>query len=179
MLPSLEQEAWLYDIPLVIRQGKSPLLYPSGRFFSRLKEVYEESFSLESMKALLLDIGFPWRDLETPRKLIAVAVDRAVVQGSVWGSDQWTEQLRNTSLIAWYKAFKESVAGICTSKDIEELRKKLNHFQDTYFIDTQWSGTQGEDVYSFCLDAMENIKASMASVAIASYPSVFSFFLDY
>ncbi len=179
MLPSLEQEAWLYDIPLVIRQGKSPLLYPSGRFFSRLKEVYEESFSLESMKALLLDIGFPWKDLETQRKLLAVAVDRAVVQGSIWGSDQWTEQLHVTSLIAWYKEFKESVVGICTSKDIEELRKKLNHFQDTYFIETQWTGTEGEDVYSFCLDAMESIKVSMASVSIDSYPSVFSFFLDY
>lgn len=179
MLPSLEQEAWLYDIPLVIRQGKSPLFYPSGRFFSRLKEVYEESFSLDSMKALLLDIGFPWKDLEKQRKLLAVAVDRAVVQGSVWGSDQWTQQLHNTSLIAWYKAFKESVVGICTSKDIEELRKKLNHFQDTYFIETQWTGTEGEDVYSFCLDAMESIKVSMASVAIGSYPSVFSFFLDH
>ncbi len=179
MLPSLEQEAWLYDIPLVLRQGKSPLLYPSGRFFSRLKEVYEERFSLESMKSLLLDIGFPWRDLETQRKILAVAVDRAVSQGSLWGSDQWTEQLRNTSLIAWYKDFKESVVGICTSKNIEELRKKLNHFQDTYFIDTQWTGTQGEDVYSFCLDTMENIKAAMVSVSIDSYPSVFSLFLEF
>lgn len=179
MLPTLEQEAWMYDIPLVIRQGKSPLLYPSGRFFSHLKDVYDERFSLESMKALLLDIGFPWSDLDTQRKLIATAVDRAVVQGSLWGSDQWTEQLRNTSLITWYKAFKESVVGICTSKNIEELRKKINHFQDTYFIDTQWTGTQGEDVYSFCLDAMESLKAAMASVSIVSYPSVFSFFLEF
>ena len=179
MLPALEQEAWMYDIPLVLRQGKSPLLYPSGRFFSRLKEVYEERFSLEGMKALLLDIGFPWSDLETQRKLLATAVDRAVVQGSLWGSDQWTEQLRNTALITWYKAFKESVVGLCTSKNIDELRKKLNHFQDTYFIDTQWTGTQGEDVYSFCLDAMESIKGAMEAVAIVSYPSVFSFFLEY
>ncbi len=179
MLPSLEQEGWLYDIPLVIRQGKSPLLYPSGRFFSRLKEVYEERFSLESMKALLLDIGFPWKDLETQRALLALAVDRAVVQGSLWGSDQWTEQLRNTSMTAWYKAFKDSVVGICTAKDIEELRKKLNHFQDTYFIETQWTGTQGEDVYSFCLDAMESIKGAMTSTAMGSHPSVFSFFLDF
>ena len=179
MLPSLEQEAWLYDIPLVVRQGKSPLLYPSGRFFSRLKEVYEERFSLESMKALLLDVGFPWRDIETQRTLLAVAVDKAVVQGSLWGSDQWTEQLRNTVLITWYKDFKESIVGICSSKSIDELRKKLNHFQDTYFIDTQWTGTQGEDVYSFCLDAMESIKAAMVSVSIDFHPSVFSFFLEY
>ncbi|HKM06184.1 MAG TPA: PD-(D/E)XK nuclease family protein [Sphaerochaeta sp.] len=179
MLPSLEQEAWLYDIPLVLRQGRSPLLYPSGRFFSRLKEVYEERFSLESMKALLLDIGFPWRDLPTQRRLLETAVDRAVVQGSLWGSDQWTEQLRNTSLITWYKSFKDSVVGMCTAKNIEELRKKLNHFQDTYFIDTQWTGTQGEDVYSFCLDAMESIKAAMASLSLISYPSIFSFFLEF
>ncbi|MFA6680615.1 MAG: PD-(D/E)XK nuclease family protein [Sphaerochaeta sp.] len=179
MLPALEQEAWLYDIPLVLRQGKSPLLYPSGRFFSRLKGVYEESFSLESMKALLLDIGFPWRDLKTQRKLLAAAVDRAVVQGSLWGSDQWTEQLRDFELIAFYRDFKESVVGICKASDIEELRKKLNHFQDTYFIETQWKGTQGEDVYSFCLDAMENIKAAMAAVSIDSHSSLFSFFLDF
>lgn len=179
MLGLLEQQAWLYDIPLVIRQGKSPLLYPSGRFLSRLKEVYDERFSLESMKALLLDIGFPWKEQDKQRKLLAVAVDRAVVQGSLWGSDQWVEQLHNGPLVQWYRQFKESIVGLCTAKTIEELRKKLNHFQDTYFIETQWEGTSGEDVYSFCLDAMESIKAAMAAASIPSQPAIFSFLLDY
>lgn len=179
MLPTLEEEAWLYDIPLVIRQGKSPLLYPSGRFFSRLKEVYEESFSLASMKSLLLDRGFPWKDLAGQRSLIASAVDRAVVQGSLWGSDQWIEQLRKPSLVQWYTSFKDSVLGICTAQNIEELRKAINHFQDTYFVPTQWKDTEGEEVYSFCLDALEDIEAAMQSAGMTTYPSVFTFFLEH
>ncbi|WP_320129504.1 PD-(D/E)XK nuclease family protein [uncultured Sphaerochaeta sp.] len=178
MLPSLEQEAWLYDIPLSVSEGKSPLLYPSGRFLSRLKTVDDETFSLESMKALLLDTGFPWRDLTTQRNLIASAVKSAVVQGSLRGADQWQEQIQDFSLIKWYKDFKRSVHDLCASSDIDELRRKLNHFQDTYFIDSQWTGTEGEDVYSFCLDAMENIKTAMKGCEVKSYPGIFTFLLN-
>jgi CRISPR/Cas system-associated exonuclease Cas4 (RecB family) len=179
MLPSLEQEAWLYDVPLAISEGKSPLLYPSGRFLSRLKAVYDETFSLESMKSLLLDTGFPWKTLEKQRRLIASAVKYAVVQGALQGPDQWQEQIKDPGLVSWYKNFKNSVKDLCTSSDIEGLRRKLNHFQDTYFIETQWEGTEGEDVYSFCLDAMENIKGAMKGCNMASYPRVFSFLLQY
>jgi CRISPR/Cas system-associated exonuclease Cas4 (RecB family) len=179
MLPVLEQEAWLYDVPLAVSEGKSPLLYPSGRFLSRLKAVYDESFSLESMKSLLLDTGFPWKTMDKQRRLIASAVKYAVVQGSLQGSDQWQEQIKDSGLVSWYRDFKGSVRDICTSSDIEGLRRKLNHFQDTYFIETQWKGTDGEDVYSFCLDAMESIKGAMKGCEMTTYPGVFSFLLDY
>ena len=179
MLPLLAEEAYLYAVPLSIREGKSPLLYPSGRFLSRLKEVYDEHFSLESMKSLLLDTGFPWREASLQRRLLARAVDQAIVLGSLGGDDQWTEQLKDSELRGWYKAFRNSVVDICTVGDIETLRKKLNHFQDTYFIDTQWVGTEGEDVYSFCLDAMENIKSAMKTCNFTSQANIFSFLLEY
>ena len=179
MIPALEQEAWLYDVPLAVSQGKSPLLYPSGRFLSRLKAVYDETFSLESMKSLLLDTGFPWKTLEKQRRLIASAVKYAVVQGSLQGPDQWQEQIKDPGLVSWYKEFKNSVRDICTSSDIAGLRRKLNHFQDTYFLESQWKGTEGEDVYSFCLDAMESIKGAMKSCEMTAYAGIFSFLLDY
>lgn len=179
MLSVLAEEASLYDVPLSIREGKSPLLYPSGRFLSRLKDVYDEHFSLDSMKSLLLDTGFPWRDAPLQRRLLARAVDQAIVQGSLGGDDQWTEQLKDSALRVWYKAFRSSVVDLCTVGDIESLRKKLNHFQDTYFIDTQWNGTDGEDVYSFCLDAMENIKSAMLTCNFTSQANIFGFLLEY
>ncbi|NCC65809.1 MAG: hypothetical protein EOM15_14265, partial [Spirochaetia bacterium] len=59
MVPSLSQQAKLYGIPLSVREGKSPLSYSSGRFFSLLKDVYDDLFSLESLKSLLLDLAIP------------------------------------------------------------------------------------------------------------------------
>jgi CRISPR/Cas system-associated exonuclease Cas4 (RecB family) len=179
MLPYLEQEAWLYDVPLSVVEGKSPLLYPSGRFLSRLKAVYDEQFSLESMKALLLDTGFPWRHIDRHRDLVSSAVKYSVLGGSRYQTDQWEKQIRDRASVNWYRDFKQSVVALCQASDIDDLRRKLNHFQDTYFVETQWNGTAGEDVYAFCLNAMEAIKNGMERSAIDTYPGLFSFFLSY
>ncbi len=179
MMPALREEASLYGIPLSIREGKSALEYSSGRFLSLLQALYTEQFSLETMKSLLLDPSIPWADPALHRELLREAVDQSIIRGSLYGSDQYKSMLKNPKLKDWYEHFKQSVIGILQSTDIEGLQKTLNHFQDTYFVESQWVGTPGEDVYAFCLGAMQQIKDSMKQCSMDSYPSIFSFLLSY
>ncbi len=176
-LDVLHEEALLYGIPLTIREGKSVLSYSSGRFLSLLQEVYDEQFSLESLKSLLLDPGIPWAEGEKHRRFIKRAVQQSVMHGSLHGDDQYSSLLRDKELQRWYESLKQSIVAIVRSQDIEDLRRKINHFQDTYFIPTQWVGTPGEDVYAFCLDAMVQVGDAMEKTGIISYPGIFSFLL--
>lgn len=179
LLPILQEEAVLYDIPLVIREGKLTLEYPSGRFLKRIQEVYDDQFSLESLKSLLLDPGIPYKDRDLHHRFLHRAVDKSIVHGSLKQRDQFTEMLADRDLRSWYRSLKQSIIDIVTASDIEMLRRKLNHFQDTYFTAEQWVGTEDEDVYSFCLDAIDHIKQAMQRCSIASYPHVFSYLLSY
>ena len=179
LLPVLQEEAALYDIPLVIREGRQALQYPSGRFLSGLQEVYDDQFSLESLKSLLLDPGIPYKDQALHHRFLARAIDKSIVHGSLKMKDQFTEMLKDSELRSWYRSLKQSIVDIVTASDIEMLRRKLNHFQDTYFRAEQWRGTEDEDVYSFCLDAIDHIKAAMEKCSLSTYPNIFSYLLSY
>lgn len=175
----VEQAAWLYGVPLAVREGKDPNQYPSGRFLSRLYEVYQDQFSLESMKSLLLDIGIPWRDADKHRKLLAAAVKASILQGSLDARDPWLIQLKDFELKSWYKKFKQSVVGLCQAQDMEDLRRKLNSFQDDFLVDAQWKGTEGEDVYSFCLATLEKLSGALGDCSIGRLEGLYSFYLEY
>ncbi|MGE4584499.1 MAG: PD-(D/E)XK nuclease family protein [Sphaerochaeta sp.] len=179
LLPVLEEEARLYDVPLVVREGKSALAYSSGRFLSLLQEVYVQQFSLESLKSLLLDPSIPYLDRDFHLRFIRKAVDRSILQGSLQQADQFTDRLADPALVDWYRRFKLSILDIIASTQVDELRRKLNHFQDTYFISTQWVGVQGEDVYAFCLDSLDQIEKALQQVDRRSYPQLYSFWLSY
>ncbi len=177
LLPPLGEEAAHYDIPLSIREGASPLIYPGGRFLLRLSEVYDDSFSLESLKSLLLDPSVPWRDAEIAHRFIRRAIDKSIFEGAVHTGDQFIDRLHHTELVNWYRGFKESIVGIVEAVNAPALRRALNHFQDAYFIEEQWRGSAGEDVYSFCLDAIAEIEEALAAAHTTSYGRLFGWLI--
>ncbi|MDX9916342.1 MAG: PD-(D/E)XK nuclease family protein [Sphaerochaeta sp.] len=177
LVPILSEEAAHYDIPLSIREGGSPLDYPGGRFLLRLSEVYDDSFSLESLKSLLLDPSVPWLDTQVAHRFIRRAIDKSIFEGSIHQSDQFIDRLHEGELVSWYRAFKESIVAVVEATNVPELRRKLNHFQDTYFIETQWRGSAGEEVYSFCLDAIAEIERAMGRTNTTAYTRLFSWLI--
>ena len=179
MNPILLQEAKLYDIPLTIREGKSALHYSSGRFFSLLKNVYDEQFSLESLKSLFLDLAIPFKDRALLHLFLKAAVRASIMQGSLDANDRFIQNLKDPSLVSWYRRFKRSVIEIVTSEDLEELRRKLNHFQDTYFTEQQWVGSEGEAVYAFCMDALDDIKDAIHLCGLHRYSGLYSFYISH
>ncbi|MDY4610935.1 MAG: PD-(D/E)XK nuclease family protein [Sphaerochaetaceae bacterium] len=204
-LDILQEEARLHEVPVRIVQGLSPLQYPAGRFFSSLKRVYDEQASLDSMKSLLLDPCYPWRDLPLHRRLIAKAVELRIDHGNMRnfkGGDQWHARLRrgDVGLADWYDSFKENVRDICTSSTIQMLRRQLNQFQDRFFVDEQWERilepivedepqndlaaaasprtNPDADVYSFCMKRIDQLDDALATGGFTDRPGLFGMFLN-
>ncbi|NCC66032.1 MAG: hypothetical protein EOM15_15435, partial [Spirochaetia bacterium] len=144
-----------------------------------LKDVYDDLFSLESLKSLLLDLAIPFKDRDLHHAFLKAAVRASVMQGSLDAEDQYTRNIKNSSLVNYYRRFKRSVIEIVTSRDLEELRRKLNHFQDMYFTQEQWVGTEGEAVYAFCMDALDDIKEALLLCDLSRYTGLYSFYLAY
>ncbi len=174
-------------IPLRVASGKSPLSYAAGRFFSAIKAVYDEQVSLASMKRLLLDPTFPWKDPQQLRELVSTAVDLRIERGSFTGSDQWAVRLgkRNAELAQLYHDLKETVRNICTSTNGTLLRAQIRQFQDRFFTDAQWNTTEADDparqlsadVYSFCLQQVEELDSSLKTAGFSTYEGLYSMFL--
>lgn len=193
----LQEEAKLREIPIRIVQGLSPLQYPAGRFFRALKRVYDEQASLDSMKALLLDPCYPWRDLPLHRRLIAKAIELRIDHGDLRnfkGNDQWSSRLYriDTDLSQWYDSLKKNIRNICTVSTIEMLREQLNQFQDTFFCDEQWNHpletvsdspysariNPDADVYSFCMKRIDLLSDALTTGGFSECQGLFGIFLS-
>lgn len=181
MLPCLESLAPLYDVPLSFRFGKSPLSHPAGRFFKCLQDIYVNEFNLGDMKAFLLDIALPWSDTQTnlAHRFVQEAVRRSIDQGSLGRDDPWLLGLRNRELMDWYAEFKNFIIAINTTDTVDGLLERLHAFQDHYFLSGGWLGFPGEEVYTFCMDALEKMRVSMELCSVTRHISVLSLFITY
>lgn len=76
--PYLEREAYLLDVPLMFMCGQSALGYPGGRILTLLKEIYDSSYDIESLKKLLLTPSLPLRDVEGCRRFILNSIEMGI-----------------------------------------------------------------------------------------------------
>jgi RecB family exonuclease len=190
--PYILHEASIRDIPLQFVEGVSPLDYPAGRFLNRLREVSEHDFSLSSMKELLLDPSYPWKNLPLHRKLIARAVKLKIERGSQGskGKDDWEHKLSLMSsdrdLFSWYRRFKQAIIVLMTADTAQTIRTLLFSFQDDHFVRERWkykglapeSQLEGEQVFSFCLDQLNALGRAMETGAFKSTKGLFSVYLQ-
>ncbi|MFA6845260.1 MAG: PD-(D/E)XK nuclease family protein [Sphaerochaetaceae bacterium] len=182
MVERLRDEAVLYDVPLILRFGQNPFSHCAGRFFNLLSVVYSQQFSLDSMKALLLERGIPWKDSALQSRLIASAVDLFIDQGSLSldKRDAWQRNLwKDTEAEAWYTSFKRLVIQLNTTSTIAELQKVFHAFQRSFLAENLWVGFEGEDLYRFCLHKLDELDDCLKSAGIDSYPKVYSLFLSF
>lgn len=190
LMAHLREEAHLHDLPLRILQGFSPLEHPAGRFFTRLKAVYDSSFSLQAMKDLLLDIGIPWRDITLQRGLLARAIELRVEEGDVHSPsrDAWLRRLPGSapegsvSLRSWYEKFRATVVSVMDAETSYELRARLSYFQQEFFCDERWEAAataEATAVYTFCMENLEKVAQALQTAGIARYPGLFSLFLSH
>ncbi len=134
--PYLLQEFLLYNIPVRLRNGKSLSAYPGGRLFSLIKDCYVENFSFESMKNLILDPVFPWKNNEIAEELINFGIQNNCLF-SYDGLDIWLEAFKNayTEELSkdYYKALKDSITKIANADTFDFLSMHYNRFRETFF----------------------------------------------
>jgi RecB family exonuclease len=179
LVPVVEEEARRWGIPLSVREGRNPLQYPGGKFFTHLQRIYEERCSLESLKSLLLDPSIPFDEKQPIHRFLARAVRQSIFDGSLHGEDHYTQRLGDTSLVQWYTSLRNLIVGICEAKTPNALRRALNAFQQHLFIETQWKGRSGEEVYSYCLDTIAEVEQALEASRIESHDRLFSLLLSH
>ena len=149
--PLMVEQAALRGIPLRWRSGRNLSEYPSARFFRDLYEVYHQDYSLTSMKRLLLQLHYPWKDRGMGRRLIAAGIacschknyreqrgSRHVVH------DVWEERLsrlpadRGLDILRHYRSLKVTIDGICTASSFSDLYDRMNQFRNVHLVPDAW-----------------------------------------
>ncbi|NLZ76826.1 MAG: hypothetical protein GX911_02530, partial [Spirochaetales bacterium] len=137
LLATLEDEAFFYGIPLSVRQGRSPLEYPAGRFFTLLDEVHGDHFSLRSLKNLLLEPAIPWKEKERIRKFVRLDLGDSILYGSKDRPDYFESRLRDLSLRRSYSTFRDSLSAIVRATSVADLVRSLSFFRDAFWEESE------------------------------------------
>lgn len=144
-LPYLHDLAGRRHVPLAPRHGKVLTDYPGGRLFSLLSELAATDFSLDAVKAFLLNRALPLRDRGAARALVRIGVDAGVVRRTVSvGRDEWERALRAklahaiashgdesadgalvNRALSLYRELAARVPAVTGAGSFEELRREL------------------------------------------------------
>ena len=186
--PYLKHEAALRNIPLSIVERVSPIAYPPGRFLQLIQAAYTHSFSLSSMKALLLDPQIPWKDPATHRALIKRGIELHIIQGSQnFGIDDWSRKLSQAhelEIELWYKDFKSKVLALVQAKSITGLLAALFNLQELLLEKNSWrQETLATDlnasIYAYCIEFFTSVGQAMTTCGIAEAKGLFAFVLQF
>ena len=178
----LLHEATTMGVRLAVIGGRPPVQFSSGKFLLRLQSCVRHSFSIDSMKALLLDSGLPWRQLDLNRSLITRAIELNIVFGSVRRpiEDQWEMKLstysKDKDLLNYYRLIKDRLTALDKASTYQELSKALQSILNELLVKDQWPELEA-DVLAFCIDRLEDVKRAMSVCAIEHVNGLFGFYL--
>ena len=86
----IRESAQQYGIPVTFRYGRPLASYRESRIFSLLSACGGGDFSLQSVRALLLDGLVPWKEAETAAAVVRLGIAHRCIQGR----ELWMERLR-------------------------------------------------------------------------------------
>ncbi|GAH75853.1 unnamed protein product, partial [marine sediment metagenome] len=138
--------------------------------FKQIAECVETDFSLESLKALLLNQAVPWKDRRSAGDLIRLGIDFKIL-GNLHGGngqDQWQEALGKAercraypelslkALTALYRGLKAQVGRIFRADDFRQLKDSLNTFAGRFLDTSSWAEEQLK-IYQFALKTLDEL----------------------
>ena len=146
-LERLIQTFKLYDIPTNLRQGRSLTEYPGGRIFTSLSACSSAKWSFQSLKNLLLDKAFPWKDTDLITALMEFGIKYRCKSGYTekWREvDVWEKTFdrhikRDFAGIPVYKisnfysGLKNDILSLVQSVHFSELARQWQEFETRYF----------------------------------------------
>ncbi len=182
LLPYLSQEAFLHDIPIRLVTGSSPLESSSGKFFSLLKNIYESSYSLDSLKAFFLDPSMPFSDPVVLRHFIYRAVEDAITSAPDPGNDRYMkipEELGGKL----YGSFRKILDSLMREIRPDRVIPLLRSLSSLLFIPEEFSLSEEDaGVYSFAMNELSLFLESARMVSSAGYNAsvpLFPLFIEY
>ncbi|HEB10971.1 MAG TPA: PD-(D/E)XK nuclease family protein, partial [Spirochaetales bacterium] len=187
----------LHEVPLQIHQSKPLLRYPQARLFSDMKSCIDSGFSIESLKALLLNRAVPWKKEELNRKLIRFAVYYRIFRNYSTPSvkiDLWQENIKKAlassepqggfepeeieEIDGYFKRLKNNLEAIAESRNFTELKKKLSSFSGS-FLSTADFNEDELKVFKFSLKALNELIIASARCNSRRVSSPFAIWVAY
>jgi hypothetical protein len=157
------------NIPVARRSGKALSKYPAGLLFSALAACHSESFSFDSLSALLLNAHLPWKDTEAINQLIDFGIQNNCIcswregetdfEGSSLAIDVWLDAFASTAggrekrAEDFYRILKQDITNINKSKTFDEIRKNYFQFRN-HFFDMDTCGEESDLVLSRCISEL-------------------------
>lgn len=175
----LAHQARLRGIPLRFRSGRPLTDYPVSRLFRDIEQVVRENFSLKSMRRLLLNRAYPWRDRSLNLRLIQAGVKASCLKNYVTRSgvtiDLWSDRLKRLDdgeLLDHYRLVKESCIALVKADDVDTLWTLVHALQHTLLQPFQEDHTHRDSaVFSYCIDQLQQFRRSAQRVPLpAGFP---------
>lgn len=160
MLGWLETEAYRRNIELDVKTGKALAEYPAGAMFKAIGEVPSSRWSTDSLKNLLLNPAFPFRDREQFLELIRLGYRLKVVpsvKAHSWISKIGKSNENDRQCLTLVITLRDRIEAITGASDMNSLREAIHAFEDEYLGEKDALQTK---VYSRCMEELENLASA-------------------
>ncbi|MFI3257628.1 MAG: PD-(D/E)XK nuclease family protein [Spirochaetales bacterium] len=180
--PYILREFSLYNIPVHFRSAKNLTEYPAGRLFSLIQSCYNEKFSFESLKNLILNPIFPWKDTVSAQQLIEFGIQNNCLC-SYDNIDIWQESFKKATgeqrALAFYTDIKKSIESLCKAKTFDRILTAYMMFREKFFDDEAFSDEAnliiGRCVAELC--TLADLEKTYGEATKCSNP--FGFFIEH
>lgn len=146
-LERLIQEFRLYDLPANPRHGRALTEYPGGRIFTALAACPGGKWSFQSLKNLLLDKAFPWKDTQLIDALMDFGLRYRCMSGFTEGHheiDVWERTfdrhlkhdfagLPVFKIGNFYERLKKDILSLVNASSFGDLAAAWHQFETRYF----------------------------------------------
>lgn len=161
-LTYLKEESSKRNIKLSFMFGKHLSKYPAGMFFKALNDVVQDNYSYKSMKNLLLNPCYPFKDRTLIQSLMHKAVDFKISDGGPNASNykyklKKTEDIQELEFI---NTLSELASYTVKAQQPEQIQIGLRRFQDCFFKDSSWDSTgNSKDIKAFqrCMEVLTEL----------------------
>lgn len=180
--PYMQEEAYLFSIPLDFSEGESPLLSSSGSFLTKIQEMHDSGYSLDSIKSFMLDTAIPFRDSEALRLFVSTAVEYAITSAPDRNDDRYM-RIPSRNGVSYYRLLRLTADKLMAEKRPEKILPYIHTLLSGLLKDEQFSGNDEDmSVYSFAMKELEDFLSEAARCEDAGFrlsEPLFPLFLQY
>lgn len=185
--PYLNQEAQKRDITLTFNNALPLSTYTPGAFFCALLRVKGENYSFNSMKALLLDLQYPYKDRETLVSIIQKAVDCKCKDGPL---SNWVNKFKKLGALKEAQRLSEidtAIRAVVDCKDPLKLKENVMILIKDLFGENSWTNKEEQNdslkaenarIFGSCERELDNLSSHASEVDLDASGSFFSLFTD-
>ncbi len=180
--PYIEDEAYIFGIPLDFREGVLVSSTAPGAFISALSEIYTSSYSLDALKAFFLNPSIPFREPDKMRTFIAEAVRFSITSAPLRRGDRYMK-LPAEAGAGYYRVLRLTLDRLMSETDPDKIEGLVHTLMSSLLKDEEFHGSEeDENIYSFTMNALSDFISHYKTAVSSSYAApvpVFPLFLNY